>query len=175
MSITLIAAMDRNRTIGIGNKLPWRLPAEMALFTKHTLGKTVVMGRKTFESLPKPLKDRHNVVLTRQSDFVSEGCETVHSIEEVLSRFGAEELMVIGGTEIYTQFLPIADKLHLTAVDVEVAGGDAFFLRSMKRTGNWWNPSLIARMNAICMILHGKLLHVKTVNRLFSRGHRGQI
>ncbi|SFE58321.1 dihydrofolate reductase [Paenibacillus algorifonticola] len=127
MSITLIAAMDRNRTIGIGNKLPWRLPAEMALFTKHTLGKTVVMGRKTFESLPKPLKDRRNVVVTRQSDFASEGCETVHSIEEVLSRFSGEELMVIGGTEIYTQFLPIADKLHLTAVDVEVAGGDAFF------------------------------------------------
>ncbi|MGG4145364.1 dihydrofolate reductase [Paenibacillus algorifonticola] len=127
MSITLIAAMDRNRTIGIGNKLPWRLPAEMALFTKHTLGKTVLMGRKTFESLPKPLKDRHNVVLTRQSDFASEGCETVHSIEEALSRFGEEELMVIGGTEIYTQFLPIADKLYLTAVDAEVAGGDAFF------------------------------------------------
>ncbi|KQO00677.1 dihydrofolate reductase [Paenibacillus sp. Leaf72] len=127
MSITLIAAMDRNRTIGIGNKLPWRLPAEMALFTKHTLGKTVLMGRKTFESLPKPLKDRHNVVLTRQSDFASEGCEAVHSIEEALSRFGEEELMVIGGTEIYTQFLPIADKLYLTAVDVEVVGGDAFF------------------------------------------------
>lgn len=127
MSVTLIAAMDRNRTIGIGNKLPWRLPAEMAFFTKSTLGKTVLMGRKTFESLPKPLKDRRNVVLTRQNDFHPEGCEVIHSMEEALERMKDDELVVIGGADIYAQFLPYADKILLTEVDVEIEGGDAFF------------------------------------------------
>ncbi|WP_419873580.1 dihydrofolate reductase [Candidatus Pristimantibacillus sp. PTI5] len=127
MSVTLIAAMDRNRTIGIGNKLPWRLPAEMAFFTKSTLGKTVLMGRKTFESLPKPLKDRRNVVLTRQNDFHPEGCEVIHSMEEALEQMKDDELVVIGGADIYAQFLPYADKILLTEVDVEIEGGDAFF------------------------------------------------
>lgn len=127
MSITLIAAMDRNRTIGIGNKLPWRLPAEMAFFKQTTIGKTVLMGRKTFESLPKPLKDRRNVVLTRQSNYEPEGCEILHSIEAALALSKEEELIVIGGEDIYAQFLPFADKIHLTEVDVEIEGGDAFF------------------------------------------------
>jgi len=127
MSITLIGAMDRNRTIGIGNKLPWRLPAEMAFFTKMTTGNTVLMGRKTFESLPRPLKDRKNVILTRQQDFKQEGCEVVHSIEEALSLYKEDELFIMGGAEIYEQFLPYADTILLTAVDVEIAGGDAFF------------------------------------------------
>jgi dihydrofolate reductase len=127
MSITMIAAMDRSRTIGIGNKLPWRLPSEMAFFTRHTTGKTVVMGRKTFESLPKPLKDRVNVVISRQSDYAKEGCEVVHSVQEAIDRYGEGELMVIGGADIYKQFLPYADKLLLTEVDTEIEGGDAFF------------------------------------------------
>lgn len=127
MSITMIATMDRDRTIGIGNKTPWRLPAEMAFFTRHTTGKTVVMGRKTFESAPKPLKDRVNVVITRQLDYTKESCEVVHSVQEAIERYGEGELMVIGGADIYTQFLPYADKLLLTEVDTEIEGGDAFF------------------------------------------------
>ncbi|CAM4433778.1 dihydrofolate reductase [Paenibacillus endophyticus] len=127
MSITLIAAMDRNRTIGVDNKLPWRLPAEMAFFKKTTLGKTVVMGRKTFESLPKPLVDRLNVVLTRQKDYEPVGCEIVYSVAEAIERFKGEELIVIGGADVYAQFLPLADTLLLTEVAVEVEGGDAFF------------------------------------------------
>ncbi|CAM4205122.1 dihydrofolate reductase [Paenibacillus alkaliterrae] len=127
MSITLIAAMDLNRTIGVGNKMPWRLPAEMAFFTKSTTGKTVLMGRKTFESLPKPLKDRRNVVLTRQQHFQPEGCEVVHSLKEAIELCRADELMVMGGGEIYEQFLPYADTILLTAVEVEIEGGDAFF------------------------------------------------
>ncbi|WP_053376197.1 dihydrofolate reductase [Paenibacillus sp. FJAT-27812] len=127
MTITLIAAMDRNRTIGIGNKLPWRLPAEMAFFKKMTIGKTVLMGRKTFESLPKPLVDRRNVVLTRQHDFQPEGCEIVHSVEEALELCKNDELMVIGGEDIYAQMLPFADTILLTEVDTAVEGGDAFF------------------------------------------------
>lgn len=127
MSITMIAAMDRNRTIGIGNKMPWRLPAEMAYFTKMTTGKTVLMGRKTFESLRKPLKDRRNVVLTRQEHFHPEGCEVVHSLQEALKLCKEDELMVMGGADIYAQFMPYADTLLLTAVDAEIDGGDAFF------------------------------------------------
>lgn len=128
MSVTMIAAMDRNRTIGIGNRLPWRLPAEMAYFVAQTKGKTVLMGRKTFESLKKPLSDRLNVVLTRQSGLKLEGCEIVHTAEEALERYGsAGELMVIGGAEVYKLMMPYADKLLLTEVDVEIAGGDAFF------------------------------------------------
>jgi len=127
MNITLIAAMDRNRTIGIGNKLPWRLPAEMAFFKKMTIGKTVLMGRKTFESLPKPLVDRQNVVLTRQTDFQPEGCVIVHSIEDALEAYTDDELVVIGGADIYEQFLPYANKILLTKVEVDIEGGDAFF------------------------------------------------
>lgn len=127
MTIALIAAMDRNRTIGIGNKLPWRLPAEMAFFKKMTLGKTVLMGRKTFESLRKPLSDRRNIVLTRQQEFQPEGCEVVHSLEEALERCKDDELMVIGGADIYAQFLPFADTILLTDVDAVIEGGDAFF------------------------------------------------
>lgn len=127
MSITLIAAMDRNRTIGIGNKMPWRLPAEMAYFKKMTLGKTVLMGRKTFESIRKPLNDRRNIVLTRQHDFQPEGCEVVHSLEEALELCKADELMVMGGADIYAQLLPFADTILLTDVDAVIEGGDAFF------------------------------------------------
>ncbi|WP_274650692.1 dihydrofolate reductase [Paenibacillus humicola] len=128
MSITLIAAMAKNRVIGANNGMPWRLPAEMAHFRRSTLGRTVLMGRKTFESLGgKPLKDRRNVVLTRQAGAVFAGCETVRSAEEAIERFAAgEELVVIGGAEVYKLFLPAADKLLLTEIDAEPEG-DAFF------------------------------------------------
>lgn len=129
MSITLIAAMDRNRTIGKGNAMPWHLPAEMAYFRTNTVGKTVLMGRKTFQSLGgRPLPKRRNVVLTRQEGLQLDGCEVVHSVEEAISRYAeGEELMIIGGSEIYEQFLPYADKLLLTEVETEIVGGDAQF------------------------------------------------
>ncbi|MFD0713486.1 dihydrofolate reductase [Paenibacillus sp. GCM10027626] len=129
MTITLIAAMASNRVIGIDNKLPWRLPEEMAHFRRSTTGKTVIMGRKTFESLGGALKNRRNVIITRNEDYnATEGCEVAHSIEAALQRYaaGGEELMVIGGAEIYRQFLPHADKLLLTEVFVELEG-DAYF------------------------------------------------
>ncbi|WP_308634305.1 dihydrofolate reductase [Paenibacillus silvisoli] len=126
--ITMIAAMARNRVIGIDNGMPWHLPAEMAHFRRSTLGKTVVMGRKTFESLGQPLKNRRNVILTRSLDYKPEGCEVVHSVEDAMAKFASpgEELIIMGGAEIYKQFLPHADKLLLTEVDAEVAG-DAYF------------------------------------------------
>lgn len=129
MTITLIAAMDRNRTIGKGNAMPWKLPAEMAFFKANTLGKTVLMGRKTFESLGgKPLPNRRNIVLTRQTDLELPGSEIVHSVEEALRLIPEdEELMIIGGSDIYAQFLPYANKILLTEVETEIIGGDAVF------------------------------------------------
>ncbi|MDQ0057997.1 dihydrofolate reductase [Paenibacillus harenae] len=127
MSITLIAAMDRNRAIGIENRMPWRLKAEMAYFTANTTGKTVLMGRKTFDSIGKPLKNRKNVILTRQIGYEQEGCEIVHSIEQALERYRNDELMIMGGADIYEQFLPFADKLLLTDVEAEIEGADAYF------------------------------------------------
>jgi dihydrofolate reductase len=126
----MIAAMAHNRAIGIDNRMPWRLPAEMAHFKRSTLGKTVLMGRKTFESLgARPLKDRLNVVLTRSQSYAPEGCEVVNSLQEALERYAGSahsELAVIGGAEVYKLFLPYADKLLLTEVEAEIEG-DAFF------------------------------------------------
>lgn len=107
-------------------------------FKKMTIGKTVLMGRKTFESLPKPLVDRKNVVLTRQTDFHPEGCEIVHSIKEALELYTAEELVVIGGADIYEQFLPFANQILLTKVEADIEGGDAFFLHSLICSGSLW-------------------------------------
>ncbi|WP_219837498.1 type 3 dihydrofolate reductase [Paenibacillus sp. R14(2021)] len=127
MTLTLIAAMARNRVIGADNSMPWHLPAEMAHFRRTTSGKTVVMGRKTFQSLGGPLPKRRNVILTRDRGFAAEGCEVVHDVEEAIAKFGdGEELMIIGGAEIYAQFLPRADKLLLTEVEADVEG-DAYF------------------------------------------------
>lgn len=127
MTITLIAAMDRNNAIGADNKLLWHLPADMAFFKKMTTGKTVLMGRKTYESLGRPLPNRRNIVLTRQHGLEIEGCEVVHDMKEVLERFRGEELMVIGGAEIYELALPYADQLLLTEVEANMEGSDAFF------------------------------------------------
>ncbi|OUM97014.1 MAG: dihydrofolate reductase [Thermobacillus sp. ZCTH02-B1] len=127
MTITLIAAMARNRVIGRNNGLPWRLPDDMKFFMRSTVGRTVLMGRRTFESLPGgPLKNRRNVVLTRRTDYRPDGCEVVHSVEEALERYGGDELMVAGGAEVYRLFLPHADRMLLTEVEAEVEG-DAYF------------------------------------------------
>lgn len=127
MTITLIAAMARNRVIGRDNGLPWRLPDDLKFFMRSTLGRTVLMGRRTFESLPGgPLKNRLNVVLTRRTDYRPDGCEVVHSVEEALKRYGGGELMVAGGAEVYALFLPHADRMLLTEIDA-VVEGDAFF------------------------------------------------
>jgi dihydrofolate reductase len=121
--------MGRNRVIGVDNGMPWHLPAELAHFRRSTLGKTVLMGRKTFESFGgKPLKERRNVILTRNAGFGAEGCETVADVEEALRRYASEgeELVVIGGAQVYKLFLPYADKLLLTEVAAEPEG-DAYF------------------------------------------------
>lgn len=126
MSVTLIAAVASNGIIGKDNELIWRLPADMAFFKSQTIGKPVLMGRKTFESLKRPLKDRKNVILSRSLPEAPDGCELVRSISEALEKHAGEELMVIGGAEIYAQTLAAADRLVLTEID-RAFEGDASF------------------------------------------------
>jgi dihydrofolate reductase len=132
--IALIVAVARNGVIGRDNTLPWRLPADLKHFKATTLGKPIVMGRKTFESLGKPLPGRSNIVITRDQNFSAEGAVIVHSLGDALQaadtvavRDGAAEIMVIGGAQIYKEALPLAQRLYYTRVDLDVDGGDAFF------------------------------------------------
>lgn len=131
--IAIIVAVARNGVIGRDNTLPWRLPADLKHFKATTLGKPIVMGRKTFESLGKPLPGRTNIVITRAENFSAEGAVIVHSLDDALQaadavavRDGAAEIMVIGGAQIYKEALPLAQVLYYTRVDLDV-DGDAFF------------------------------------------------
>lgn len=124
--LSLIWAMDRNRVIGKDNKLPWRLPAEMAYFREVTMGHTVVMGRLTFESIGKPLQGRRNVILTRDRSYAQPGCEIAHDVSEVLNRYGGQTLFVIGGAQVYRAFLPYAEKLYVTEIDHAFEGDETF-------------------------------------------------
>ncbi|PZE20716.1 dihydrofolate reductase [Paenibacillus xerothermodurans] len=130
MIISMIVAMDEQRGIGINNKLPWRLPEDTAFFKRTTIGHTVLMGRKTFESIGKPLPKRTNVVLTRDRSYRAEGCEMVYSVDEALERYRNgvpdDELFVIGGAEVYKLFMPHAAKLYVTEI-AHRFGADTFF------------------------------------------------
>jgi dihydrofolate reductase len=125
--ISLVVAMARNRVIGRDNGLPWRLSEDLKRFKATTLGKHLLMGRKTFESIGKPLPGRRNIVLTRDRDWRAEGVEVVRSVEEALQLAGAApELAVIGGAEVYRLVLPMTDRIHLTRVEADVAGDTVF-------------------------------------------------
>lgn len=117
----LIVAADKNWGIGKDNDLLCHLPGDLKYFKEKTLGKTVAMGRKTLESLPggKPLPKRTNVVITRDPSFEKEGCQVVHSIEEFLEKYADEDVMVMGGAEIYTQLLPYCETCYITEIDKE--------------------------------------------------------
>ncbi len=128
MIISLIAAMTPSGVIGKDNALPWRLPEDLKNFKRVTLGKPIIMGRKTFESMnSKPLPGRHNIILTHAQDFEAPGCTVVHSVEEALHAAGnVEEVVVIGGAKVYEEFLPIATRFYLTRVHHEY-DGDTYF------------------------------------------------
>lgn len=123
--IALVVAMDKNRAIGRAGALPWHLPDDLKRFRALTLGKTVLMGRKTYQSIGRPLPRRRNVVLTRDPNFGAEGVEVVHSLDDALRL--DDEIMVIGGGEIYTLTLSFATHIYLTLVDTVVPDADAFF------------------------------------------------
>ena len=130
MLISLIAALDRNYAIGRDNDLPWRLPDDLKRFKALTLGKPILMGRKTAESLGRALPTRRNLVLTRSGRVPFEGMQAVASVEEALAAADgddASELCVIGGAEIYALTLPLATRMYLTHVDTVVEDADAFF------------------------------------------------
>lgn len=121
-----VAAMDRNRGIGFLGRLPWHLPADLKFFRRTTLGHTVLMGRKTFDSIGRPLPDRTNIVLTGNTRFQAEGVKVIHSPEEAASLAFREDVYVIGGGEVFRLLMPWADKLILTRIDHQFPA-DVFF------------------------------------------------
>ncbi len=128
MIISLISAMGKNRVIGIKNSLPWKLPADMKWFREQTMGKPIVMGRKTFESFgAKPLPGRSNIIITRDADYIANDSIVVHSIDDAIhAACSADEIMVIGGATFYAQMLSRADRLYLTDIHHEFEG-DSWF------------------------------------------------
>ena len=129
MTVTLLAAVGRNRVIGRDNDLPWRLPEDLAHFKAVTMGHTLVMGRRTFDSIGRPLPGRRTVVVTRQPDWSAEGVAVAHSLPEALQRAVADgdtEVFVVGGGEVYAEALPVATRLLLTEVD-QAPEGDTLF------------------------------------------------
>ncbi len=127
MKIILIAAMAANRVIGKGNDIPWHIPGEQRRFKEITMGHTLIMGRKTFDSIGRPLPGRRNIIITRQRDYLAEGCEVAHSLSEAIKKCGhAEKVFIAGGEEMYVQALPMADEIYLTTIQREVEG-DKYF------------------------------------------------
>jgi len=125
--ISLIVAVGKNNEIGKNNELLWHLPNDLKYFKQITLGLPIVMGRKTFESIGRPLPGRVNVIVTRNSNFKPEGCIVVDSIQNAMkATMSAQNVMIIGGADIYSQTLPIADRIYLTEVDAELEA-DKFF------------------------------------------------
>lgn len=133
MRIALIWAMSENRVIGRDNQLPWYLPNDLQYFKRVTSGKPVIMGRKTYDSIGKPLPNRTNIIITRDPNYQAEGCQVVHSLDDAISLAqaqvaagGGDEVIVMGGAEIYAQALPLADRLYVTLVHAHVAGDAEF-------------------------------------------------
>lgn len=126
--ISLMVAHDPDYVIGKDNQLPWHIPEDLAYFKKHTIGKGMVMGRNTFESIGRPLPKRRNIVVTRNPDYAAQGVDIVHNLEDAirLAKTEHEEVMVIGGEQIFREALPLADRLYITLVHQPFAG-DTFF------------------------------------------------
>ena len=133
MKLALIAAYAQNRVVGIDNKLPWHLPEDLKYFKRCTSGKAIIMGRKTFDSIGRPLPNRTNIVISRNPEFNVDGVKVVSTLDEAIELAkavneinGIDEIMVIGGATIYELTLPLADRLYLTHVHANVEG-DAYF------------------------------------------------
>ncbi len=135
MIMSLIVAMSDNRVIGRNNEMPWHLPEDLKFFKRITMGKPIIMGRNTFESIGKPLPGRANIVITRNPDYHADGVHVVASVEEAIELSGQltapdleAEIMVIGGSQIFAETLPIADRIYLTELHTKIEG-DVFFPR----------------------------------------------
>lgn len=131
MLISMIAAMANNNVIGANKKMPWHLPADLQHFKRLTLGKPIIMGRKTYQSIGKALPGRLNIVITSDKTFSADDAQVVNTCEQALSAAKAEsdpaeEVMIIGGGTVYRHFMPLCDRLYLTLIDLEVQG-DTYF------------------------------------------------
>ncbi len=125
--ISIIVAMANNRVIGKNNDMPWHLPADLQHFKSVTLGKPIIMGRKTYESIGRPLPGRQNIIVSRNPEYRVEGCKVVRSLQEATALVqNEEEIMIIGGGKLYAQALESADRLYLTFIDLEVDGDTHF-------------------------------------------------
>lgn len=139
MRVSFVVAMSRSKLIGREGGLPWRLSRDLKHFRQLTWGKPIIMGRKTHESLGRPLPGRTNIVLTHQADYQAEGCLVVHSVDEALDQArstGTDEAMIIGGAEVYREFLTRCDAIYLTLVEGEFEG-DVFFPLDPLNSPDW--------------------------------------
>lgn len=126
-NLSIIAAMSDNRAIGRDNQLPWRMPADLAHFKRLTMGKPIIMGRRTWESLPGLLPHRTHIVVTRDRDYLANGAEVVHSIDQAIELAGdVDEVMVVGGANLYAQTIPLATRMYLTYVHEFIDGDTSF-------------------------------------------------
>lgn len=141
--ISMIAAMTPERVIGFEGGMPWHLPSDLAWFKRNTLNKPIVMGRKTWEAIGcKPLPTRQNIIISRDSSLSTKGAERAGSPEQALSVAGeADEIMIIGGAQIYTHFLPQAERLYITLIEAQIIG-DSWFPRYDQLS---WQPSFVEK------------------------------
>lgn len=127
-AISMIVARSRNHVIGRDNQMPWKISADLQFFKKVTMGHPVIMGRKTWESIGRPLPGRRNIVVSRNTDLQLTGAEVVHSLDVALATLNEfPRVFVIGGEQLFTQVFPQADRLYITEIDMDVDGGDTFF------------------------------------------------
>jgi dihydrofolate reductase len=127
-AISMIVARSRNHVIGRDNQMPWKISADLQFFKRVTMGHPVIMGRKTWESIGRPLPGRPNIVVSRNKDLQLTGAEVVHSLEEALNSLGEfSRVFVIGGEQLFTQAFDKADRLYSTEIDLDIEGGDTFF------------------------------------------------
>jgi dihydrofolate reductase len=127
-AISMIVARSRNHVIGRDNQMPWKISADLQFFKRVTMGFPVIMGRKTWESIGRPLPGRRNIVVSRNLDLILNGAELASSLDEALNRLsGTPRVFVIGGEQLFTQAFPKADQLYITEIEMDVEGGDTFF------------------------------------------------
>ena len=127
-AISMIVARSRNHVIGKDNQMPWKISADLQFFKKVTMGHPVIMGRKTWESIGRPLPGRRNIVVSRNTELQLTGAEVVNSLDAALASLSEfQRVFVIGGEQLFTQAFPIADRLYITEIDIDVDGGDTFF------------------------------------------------
>ena len=127
-AISMIVARSRNHVIGRDNQMPWKISADLQLFKRVTMGHPVIMGRKTWESIGRPLPGRRNIVVSRNASYQATGGELVGSLDEALKSLSEfSRVFVIGGEQLFTQAFPKADRLYITEIDIDIEGGDTFF------------------------------------------------